>query len=239
MSLPNIVTPNFKLKLPSTEQEVTFRPFLVKEEKILLVAKEAGDEESMLDATLQVIDSCTFGELDVNKLSHFDIEFLFLNIRAKSVGEEVELRYKHANGINSKGEKCTAVTPIKINLEEVQVKSKEGHTKKIMLTETVGVKMKYPEPKTFTKIFNSDLSNSIEIIVDCIECLFDDQQIYDETTTTKEEMVQFIESLNSEQLLKINGFFDTMPELRHQVTYQCIGCGQEDRIVLQGLSDFF
>jgi hypothetical protein len=239
MSLPNIVTPNFKLKLPSTEQEVTFRPFLVKEEKILLVAKEAGDEESMLDATLQVIDSCTFGELDVNKLSHFDIEFLFLNIRAKSVGEEVELRYKHANGINSKGEKCTAVTPIKINLEEVQVKSKEGHTKKIMLTETVGVKMKYPEPKTFTKIFNSDFSNSIEIIVDCIECLFDDQQIYDETTTRKEEMVQFIESLNSEQLLKINGFFDTMPELRHQVTYQCIGCGQEDRIVLQGLSDFF
>jgi len=239
MSLPKIAVPLFKLIVPSTGEEITYRPFLVKEEKLLMIAKEAEDEESIITTTMQILESCTNNEVDISKLAHFDIEYLFLNIRAKSVGEEIELRYKHSEGVNREGVECKTVTPVSINIEEVKVTTQEGHDKKIMLTDNVGIQMKYPKPSTFVKLLDSQTENIVEVIVDCIDYLFDEEQIYDETTTTKDEMIEFIESLSQEQLIKINDFFDTMPQLQHEVEYECMGCGQKDKIVLRGLSDFF
>lgn len=239
MSLPKITTPLFQLNLPSTGKQITYRPFLVKEEKLLLIAKEANDEESIMTAVLQIIESCTNGEVNISELASFDIEYLFLNIRAKSIGEEIELRYKHSGGINREGNECKVVTPVTINIDEVQVKTNENHESKIMLTDTIGIQMKYPKPSTFTKLMDGAIENVVDAIADCVEFLFDEEQIYDETTTTKEELIEFIEGLSQEQLMKINEFFDTMPQLEHEVEYECTGCGQKDTVTLRGLSDFF
>jgi hypothetical protein len=239
MSLPQIATPLFHLTLPSTGKEITYRPFLVKEEKLLLISKEADDEESVMTAVLQIIESCTNGEVDINELASFDIEYLFLNIRAKSVGEEIELRYKHTGGKNREGKECKVVTPISINIDNIEVKTDENHKTKIMLTDAVGIQMKYPKPSTFTKLMDGAIENVVDAIADCIEFLFDEEQIYDETTTTKQELIEFIEGLSQEQLNKINEFFDTMPRLEHEVEYECAGCGQKDTVNLRGLSDFF
>jgi hypothetical protein len=239
MSLPKVATPLFHLTLPSTGREITYRPFLVKEEKLLLIAKEADDEESVITAVLQIIESCTNGETDISELASFDVEYLFLNIRAKSIGEEIELRYKHSGGINREGNECTVVTPVVINIDEVEVKTNEAHTNKIMLTDTIGIQMRYPRPKTFTKLMDGAIENVVDAIADCVDFLFDEEQIYDETTTTREELVEFIESLSQDQLMKINEFFETMPQLEHEVEYECTGCGQKDKVTLRGLSDFF
>tara|TARA_E500000318_G_scaffold17035_1_gene17288 strand:- start:215 stop:934 length:720 start_codon:yes stop_codon:yes gene_type:complete len=239
MSLPKIATPLFHLTLPSTEKQITYRPFLVKEEKLLMIAKEANDEESIAIATLQVLESCTNGEVNVNELASFDIEYLFLNIRAKSVGEEIELRYKHSGGINKEGKECNIVTPVNINIDDIKVKKNENHTDKIMLTDTIGIKMKYPKLDIITKLQDGSIENVIDAIADCVDFLFDEEQIYDNTTTSKEELIEFIETLSQEQLMKINKFFDTMPQLEHEVEYECAGCGQKDKVTLRGLSDFF
>ena len=239
MSLPKIATPLFHLTLPSTEKQITYRPFLVKEEKLLMIAKEANDEESIAIATLQVLESCTNGEVNVNELASFDIEYLFLNIRAKSVGEEIELRYKHSGGINKEGKECNIVTPVNINIDDIKVKKNENHTDKIMLTDTIGIKMKYPKLDIITKLQDGSIENVIDAIADCVDFLFDEEQIYDDTTTSKEELIEFIETLSQEQLMKINKFFDTMPQLEHEVEYECTGCGQKDKVTLRGLSDFF
>ena len=239
MSLPNISVPLFKLKLPSNGEEITYRPFLVKEEKILLMAKEATDIESVTLAVQQVLNNCTDGQLDVKKLPTFDLEYLFLNVRAKSLGEQIELRYKHKTGKNRDGVDCSAVTPVYVDVDDIKVKHKDNHSTKIMLTDTVGVQMKYPTIDLVNKIDSFNDQASIPIIVECIDCLFDENKIYDDTTTTKEELTEFIETLDAKQMSKIREFFFTMPKLTHEVEYTCNGCGQKDTIRLEGLSDFF
>lgn len=239
MSLPRLDIPLFDLIIPSTGQSITYRPFLVKEEKILLVAKEGDDEDGMLRATIQVIESCTNGEIDINSLTSFDIEYLFLNIRAKSVGEVIELRYKHTGDVNREGENCSAVTTVSVNIEDIKVVTPENHDKKIMITDDVGVQMKYPQPKVYENIQESSTKASVEAIVDCIDYLFDKEQIYDATTTTREEMIQFVENLKTNQLNKIGQFFESMPVLQYETEYTCAGCGQVDKLNLKGLTDFF
>ena len=239
MSIPQMATPLFHLTLPSTGKEVTYRPFLVKEEKLLLIAKEANDEESVMTSVMQILESCTNSELDVNALASFDIEYLFLNIRAKSIGEEIELRYKHSGGMNKQSQECTAVTPVQIKIDEIQVKKNDKHQTKIMITDTVGVQMRYPRLQTLSKLMEGTIESTVESIADCVEFLFDEEQIYDETTTTRQELIEFIEGLSQEQLMKINEFFETMPQLEHEVEYECTGCGQKDTVTLRGLSDFF
>lgn len=239
MSLPEMATPLFHLTLPSTGEQITYRPFLVKEEKLLLIAKEADDEESVITTVMQILESCTNNEVDVTKLASFDIEYLFLNIRAKSVGEEIELKYKHTSNVNKEGNDCAIVTPVQIKIDEIYVKTNEKHESKIMISNTVGVQMRYPRLQTLSKLMQGTIESTIESIADCIEFLFDEEKIYDKTTTTREEMIQFIETLNQEQLTKINDFFDTMPRLEHEIEYECSGCGQKDKVTLRGLSDFF
>jgi hypothetical protein len=239
MALPDMSVPHFKLELPISEKTITYRPFLVKEEKILLMAKEGADEEGISQATEQIVKNCVGGEINVEDIPVFELEYIFLNIRAKSVGEEVELRYRHSEGVNRDGQPCDVSTVINVNLEDVVLKVDDDHVKDIMLTNDVGVRMKYPTFGNADQIRKDIEVNVISTIAHCIEYIFDKDQIYDDTTTTWEEKIQFIENLNQEQLLKINNFFNTMPRLEHEVTYTCTGCGQEDKLILRGISDFF
>lgn len=239
MALPNITVPHFKLELPISGITITYRPFLVKEEKILMMAREANDEESIVQATEQIVSACVNDEIDIKSLPTFELEYLFINIRAKSVGEQVDLRYRHSGGVNKEGVACDVSTEISINLEDVELKSDEGHTDKIMLSDDVGVKMKYPAFGNADRIRRDSMENVVSMIAHCIDYIFDKEQIYDDTTTTFEEKIHFVENLNQEQLMNINKFFDTMPRLEHEITYKCSGCGQEEKITLRGISDFF
>lgn len=235
MALPKVAIPKFSVNLPSTEQKISFRPFLVKEEKALLMAAQSEDESAMIDAVKDVVSACVDENIDASKLPFFDVEYLFLNIRAKSVGEVIDLEYRHSQGINYKGDECEASTPVKVNLEEVKVQKLDDHTNKVMLTDTMGVELKYPTINNFNEVAKGE--DELKLLANCIKCVFDDDNVYDPDNL--QDSVEFIEGLNSEQFGKLMNFFNTMPKLRHKITYKCVGCGQEDTVELEGLSDFF
>ena len=225
MALPKIATPRFGLELPSSGKRISFRPFLVKEEKALLMAAQSEDSLSMIDAVKDVIAACS-EDLDVNKLPYFDLEYLFLNIRAKSVGEVIKLEYRHSAGVNYKGEPCEAVTPIEINLENVKVEKTEGHTNKIQIDDKLGVEMRYPSINDVKLI--SEGKDELEMLAKCIISVYDEENVYEPDNV--QDAVQFLESLNNSQFSKIMQFINTMPKLRHTFTYKCKGCGQEDTV---------
>lgn len=235
MALPKVAIPKFSVTLPSTGEKVSFRPFLVKEEKVLLMAAQAGEESAMIDAVSDVVVACVFDKIDTTKLPYFDIEYLFLNIRAKSVGEIIKMEYRHNGAVNYKGHPCEAVTPVDINLENVKVEKLEGHTTKIMLDDKMGIEMKYPTISSINAVAQGE--DEIRMLASCIKCVYDNDNVYDPDDI--EDSVQFIEGLNSKQFEKITEFFNTMPKLRHKFSYKCAGCGQEDLVELEGLSDFF
>jgi len=235
MALPKVAIPKFSVTLPSTGEKVSFRPFLVKEEKVLLMAAQAEEESSMIDAVKDVVVACVDEEINASKLPYYDIEYLFLNIRAKSVGEVIKMEYRHNEGMNYNGEPCEAVTEVEINLEQVKVEKREGHTSKIMLDDKMGIEMVYPTIDAINSVSQGE--DEVHMLASCIKCVFDDDNVYDPDNL--EDSIQFIESLNSKQFEKITEFFNTMPKLRHTFTYKCKGCGQEDSVELEGLSDFF
>lgn len=235
MALPNISSPTFSIKLPSTGKEIVFRPFLVKEEKSLLIAMESQDVDHMQRAMLEVLSQCIVSnDVSIEKLPLFDLEYLFLKIRAKSVSEKVTLNYRHVDNLNYNNEECDAVTPVEINLDEVEVKFKENHSTVIPLTDKLVLKMRYP---SFVDANIGKEVDEIEIIAKCVESVYDDEDVYEPDDI--DDAKKFIGSLNSQQFLKVMQFFETMPTVEHQVTYKCKGCGQEDTITLRGLSDFF
>ena len=235
MSLPKIAIPKFAVNLPSTGERINFRPFLVKEEKVLLIAMQSEDEADIIDAVRDVVVACVDEKINAAKLPYFDIEYLFLNIRAKSVGETINLEYRHTGGVNYQGIECDAVTPVQLNIEDVKVNKLEGHTNKIMLTDTMGIEMKYPSIEEVNSIAKG--TDEIEMLARCIKCVFDENNVYDPGNLS--DSIAFIENLNNEQFSKITQFFNSMPKLRHSITYKCRGCGQEDTVNLEGLSDFF
>lgn len=234
MALPKIATPRFGLELPSSGKRISFRPFLVKEEKALLMAAQSEDSLAMIDAVKDVIGACC-EDIDVNKLPYFDLEYLFLNIRAKSVGEIIKLEYRHSGGLNYKGESCEAITPVEINLETVKVEKTEGHTNKIQIDDNLGVEMRYPNINDIKTI--TEGKDEIEMLAKCILSVYDSEDVYEPDNL--QDSVQFLESLNTSQFSKIMQFINTMPKLKHKITYKCKGCGQEDTVVLEGMSDFF
>lgn len=236
MSLPKIVTTKFKTELPSTKETVWFRPFLVKEEKALLLALESGDNEMLSKVTKDVLDACILEPtLDATKLSFFDVQFLFLQIRAKSVGEVSKLKYAHKDGKNRAGIECTHETEIEIKLDEIKVTFKPEHQKKFMINEEIGVVMRYPTIDDVA--FVTKEGQELDVIARCIEQVFDANDVY--TPDNHIETVEFLESMNNEQFSKITAFFETMPELSHTIKYECKGCGQEDTVKLEGVGDFF
>ena len=246
MALPVLNAPTHELTLTSTGETIQFRPFLVKEEKLLLMALESGDDKEMMRSMKQIISSCVMNDIDVEKLPIFDIQYLFLSMRSVSVGEEIDLRFKHPDDLNSNKEECKHIQDVKINLKQIKPTSLEGHTKKIDLSDSVGVVMKYPGLdmyNRFNKFDNDEEVNAIDavfdIMIDNIEMIYQDDSVFYTDDHTKEEMLDFLNSLNTKQFEDMRNFFQTMPYLRHEFDYVCDGCGCTEHVTLSGIEDFF
>jgi len=238
MALPKLTTAKFSVELPSTKEKIEFRPFLVREEKALLIAMESGEQSDMIAAMKEIVNNCveTPG-FDVSKIPFFDAEYLFLHLRAKSVGEISKLEYRHTDGVNYEGNPCEVATEVSINLEEIEVKGMGDADDKVKLNDQLSVKLKYPSMMDVSKHSIGDNPSEINLLASAIEYAFDENEIYE--ADTEEEKIEFIESMNAQQIEKISQFFAAMPRIRHSVTYKCEGCGQEDKIELEGLADFF
>ena len=236
MALPTINTPTYELVVPSTDEKIKYRPFLVKEEKILLIASESGKQEDIINAIKQIATACTFGKLKIGRMPMFDVEYIFLQIRAKSVGEISELT------LIAPDDKETRVN-VEIDLSEVKVQETEGHTNKIELTDEMGIYMQYPTVDTFGKSGMTEItaSNMLEVISACIAQVYDKkgEEVWESKDSTKKELVDFIEQLSSKQFAEIQKYFDTMPKLKHVVTVKNPKTKVETEVVLSGLSDFF
>ena len=238
MPLPKISTPTYELELPSTGQTVKYRPFLVKEEKVLVIALESEDNKQITNAIKAVLKSCiqTRG-VKVEHLPTFDIEYLFLNIRGKSVGEELEVN------IICPDDKETQVKTL-INLDDIQIEKDENHTKQIKLDANLMMEMKYPSLEQFIKNnfdFNekNQMDQSFELIATCIDKIYSEEEVWATADCTKKEVNDFLESMNSSQFKEIEVFFETMPKLTHTIKVTNPKTKVESDVVLEGLASFF
>ena len=233
MALPILNTQTFELNIPSTDEKIKYRPFLVKEEKILLQAQEGGDGEIM-DAVADVVDSCTFGKINVSKLPSFDLEYIFLKIRSKAVGEKVTLNLPFPGDENVK-------IPTKVDLSKVEVHMAEEHTNKIDLTDEVSVVMRYPTIKTFggIKVNNLTADDAVEMTTRCIHQVINGVETFEAADLSKEDKSEFIENLTQDQFAKIQQFFTTMPKLSHTVTLTHPKTKKKAKYKLEGMQSFF
>lgn len=239
MALPVQNTPTYTLEIPSSKEKLKFRPFLVKEQKALLLAQQSEDLHVMVDTLKSVIKSCAQSKLDIDKLAVFDLEFIFSQIRAKSVGENVELFFYCDTCDDEK-----AKVKINIDLTKLKVENFDGHTNKIELFDDVGVVMKYPNINVVGNIeklgnVDSEIDLVFDIITECIDYIYDTNEVYHAAEQSKQELAEFINNLTAEQFSKIENFFETMPKLRQQVDYRCPVCHKEHHKVLEGLNNFF
>jgi len=236
MSLPTIVAPNYELTVPSTGKKIKFRPFLVKEEKILLLANETKDQDQILSAMKQIVSNCTFNEVDPEEAATFDIEYIFLQLRAKSVGESVE--------VNIKCTKCDTPIPVRVELSEIQVIKEKNHTNKIAISDTMGLVMRYPNFKAL-QILQSSGGNAqnptelLEFVATCITSIYDNSQIYEGKEHTTNELVEFIENLPQGAFAKIMDFFTKMPVVSKDIVCECSKCKAVNKVTLKGAQDFF
>ena len=226
MPLPKLNVPVYETILPSTDKVIKFRPFLVKEEKILLTALKMVAQGAMMNAIKDIVKNCVQEEIDVNKLPMFDLEYLFLKLRSKSVGEETEIGLVCPN--------CSETTPVNINMDKVSVIKPEGHTNKIFITDDIGVVMSYPNLTT-AGVAEED---GMKIVKECIEMIFTNEETHEKDTMSSKELDDFLDSMDTKQFSKIRHFFETMPKLQHEVKYSCVKCGEEQKVTLQGLDSF-
>ena len=238
MGLPKISTPTYELELPSTEQSINYRPFLVKEEKLLVIALESEDTKQITTAIKTVIKNCILTkDIKVENLPTFDIEFLFLNIRGKSVGEQVDVN------IICPDDNETNVS-VSIDLDDIKVLKNEDHTNKIKVDPTIMMEMKYPSLEQFIKN-NFDFNNqnamdqSFELIASCIDKIYTKDEVWSTSDVTKKELTEFLESMNSSQFKDIEKFFETMPKLSHKIQIKNPKTGVESEVGLEGLASFF
>ena len=229
MTLPTLTLPKYKLKVSSTGDIISYRPFIVKEEKILLIALEGGQYSQITDAIKHIVSECTFNKIDAENLPVFDLIHIFINIRAKSVGETVEP--------SMTCKKCKHGNKIEIDLTKIKVKNNKKHNSKISLGGDLGVVMKYPTVKS-DKDNPSEISPT-EIVATCIDLVYKGEDVYKASEYKSKELVDFIEGLTHDQFEKILEFFDTMPKLTHTVKFKCASCGHENSTILEGLNDFF
>ena len=237
MALPKLNVPVYEAILPSTEKVIKYRPFLVREEKLLLTAQESG-EDAVLPAVKQIIKNCVQEEIDVDNMPLFDIEYLFLRLRAKSVGEEVTLGLKPWGCPQNNGELCKFTTEVTINLEEIECKKGKNHSSKIMLDDNIGIVMKYPDISQVC-IKGSEIEMGMKVIRSCINMIFTKEETHEKDSFTDKELDEFIDSLNSKQMENINNFFETMPTIKHTAKYTCKTCDEEKETTIQGLQSFF
>jgi hypothetical protein len=238
MPLPKIATPTYELEIPSTKKKVRYRPFLVKEEKILIIAMESEDPKEISNAVKTVISNCILTKgVSVDKLSTFDIEYLFLNIRGKSVGEEVEV-------LITCPDDGTTQVPVSINLDEIKVQTTEDHSRDIKLDDNLTLRMRYPSMNEFIKNNfmvgeNMTVDDTFELISSCIEQVYSEEESWAATDFTKKELLEFVEQLTSNQFKEIEKFFETMPKLSHTIKVKNPNTKVESEVVLEGLSAFF
>lgn len=238
MPLPTIATPTYELEIPSIKKSIKYRPFLVKEEKILVIAMESEDPKQIAEAVKSVISNCILTKgIKVDQLSTFDIEYLFLNIRGKSVGEDVEVL------ITCPDDGVTQV-PVRINLDDIKVITKEEHSRDIQLDAKLTLRMKYPSMQEFIKNnFSLESSMSVDdtfdMICSCVEQIYSEEESWAASDVTKKELSAFIEQLTSSQFKEIERFFETMPKLSHSFKVTNPNTGVESDVVLEGLTSFF
>ena len=238
MALPKIATPQYTLKLPSTGKNIKFRPFLVKEEKLLLMAMETSDENSTIETIKQIIKDCTNITVPIDSLPTFDIEYLFLKIRSKSVGESSKVI------LTAPDDGETEVT-VEINLAAIEISEDDEHDKTIKLSDTMGMVMRYPSLDTFVKMNitgdeeRDEITQVFDLASDCIDNIYDENQVYPGSDSTKQEKIEFLEQLTSEQFQKVQKFFETMPKLMHDVEVVNPNTNVTSTVTLEGLASFF
>lgn len=245
MSLPKIDVPIYEITLPLLQKKVKIRPFRVKEEKILLMAMESEDDAAVLLAIKQIVNNCCVDDLDVDSLPVLDLEYMFLQLRARSIGEIIDLQYRCNNDVADENEtkKCNNTIKLSFNALEIQPENDANHEKKIQLTQKLGVVMKYPDFKLVNKISNlSNLSDAdvvAKTISGCIDYIFDNDSVYYAKDATEEELIDFVDSLTREQFEKVQQFFDTVPKMKKNLMFKCSKCGYEEELVLEGIQSFF
>ena len=237
MPLPRIATPTYELVLPSSNKKIKYRPFLVKEEKVLIIALESQDQKQIANAVKSIITSCILSRgIKVEKLSTFDIEYLFLNIRGKSVGEDIEVM------VTCPDDGKTQV-PMSINIDSIQVKKSDEHNPDIKLDEQFTLRMRYPSLSEFIKsnftMEDMKVDDTFELIASCVDQVYSEEESWTQEDCTKKELVDFIEQLNSSQFKQIEKFFDTMPKLSHKVKVTNPNTKVESEIKIEGLQSFF
>ena len=233
MPLPTIATPTFELKLPSSGKKITYRPFLVKEEKVLILALETGDTKDITRAIKDTLKACvkTRG-VKIDQLPTFDIEYLFLNIRAKSVGETVKVLVTCPDDMETQ-------VPVEIDIESIQVQKSDDHTVDIEIDDQYKLRMKYPSLEQFVNnnFTFTEEDDVFTMVAACVDLVYDEETAYDDFT--EKEMIKFLEQFNSSQFKRIESFFDTMPKLSHTLTVTNPNTGVESEVTLEGLSSFF
>ena len=236
MALPKLTTPTYELEIPSTDEKIKYRPFLVKEEKILMMALESKQEKDITQAVKDIVKECTFNKVNIDLMPMFDVEYIFLNIRSKSVGEVSKLK------ILCPDDKKT-YADVELDLNEVNVQVGEDHTNKIDLGNGTGMIMQYPSIDSFkdSGIRDINASNMLEVISTCILQIYEDEgkKVYNSKDQTQKELTDFIEQLNTKQFKDVQKFFDTMPKLKHEITVKNPKTKVESKITLSGLNDFF
>ena len=236
MALPIVETPRYELTLPSQETKLQYRPFLVKEEKMLYIALESGDEKEMQTATKEILKSVTFDKLNVEELPTFDVEYIFLQVRAKSVGEVAKFKIICPDDKETYGD-------VEVDLSKVEVQVDDAHSNNVVLDEKrkLGVVMKYPNMKVlYSQEFKSlKYEDIISLIIGCVEYIYEGEKNYPVSESTQEELKDFFESLPQEQFGKIRKFFESMPRLRHETKVKNPKTGVESKITFSGLQDFF
>jgi len=236
MALPKLNTPTYELEIPSTDEKIQYRPFLVKEEKILMMALETKDNAQIVNAVKDIVNECTFNKINISNMPMFDTEFIFLQIRSKSVGEISKLKL-----LCPDDEKTYA--DIELDLNEVKVQVGDDHTNKIKLTDDMGIIMTYPSIDSFADSGIQDInaSNMIDVIGSCILQIYEQkgEKVYEAKDQTKKELNEFIEQLNTKQFQDVQKFFDTMPRLKHTIKIKNPKTKKTSEVTLSGLNDFF
>jgi hypothetical protein len=237
MALPSVEVPRYELTLPSQDTKVQFRPFVVKEEKILLMAMESKDNNEIITATKEIINACTFEQLDVDKLPMFDVEYLLLQIRAKSVGEISKFK------VICPDDKQTA-TDVEVDLSKIEVQVDDEHTNKVVVDEkrNLGLVLNYPSleiTKAGFDVNTTDVDTMFNVITSCIDHIFEGEKTYPAKDSTREELKSFLEELPQSTFLNIRKFFDTMPQLRHEVEVNNPKTNVKSKVIFKGLQDFF
>ena len=236
MALPKLTTPTYELEIPSTDEKIKYRPFLVKEEKILMMAMESKSDSDITQAVKDIVLECTFNKVDISHMPMFDVEYIFLQIRSKSVGEVSNLKLLCPDDGKTYAE-------VELNLTEVEVHVGDDHTNKIELDNGMGMIMTYPTIDSFrdSGIRDINASNMLEVISGCIMQIYEEEgkKTYDPKDQTKKELTDFIEQLNTKQFKEVQKFFETMPKLKHEITIKNPKTKKESKVTLTGLNDFF